>query len=218
MSFAPVHRLIIALLPGPRTQEMADILIEETDRLIARPLPLFVSDGLKMYIQALLRRYHYTREFARTGKPGRPRKPLQLPLQELKYAQVMKKRRNGRVVRVEKRIIFGSPDDIPRSEISTSHIERQNLTLRQENHRLERKTLGYSKDDAWLGYQCTFYRTHCNFVRTNDALKIPVEPPRGTNLRRKYQKRTPLMSLGITDHVWSLDELLRYPYHKTSTN
>lgn len=219
VSFAPEHSLLLAIYVGPRTRECADAIVEQTsERIDEDELPLFVSDGLKHYINALLEKYHYMKEFPRTGKRGRPRKPIQIPLPELKYAQVVKKRKKGRVVSVEKRIVFGKKEDIPESEISTSYIERQNLTLRQENNRLTRKTLGFSKEDVWLDYQAAFYMTYYNFVRTHDALKIPMETRLHGNVWRKYQKRTPMMSIGVTDHVWSMVELLRFPYHKTSTH
>lgn len=163
--------------------------------------PLFVTDGRKQYINVLLKKYHYTIEFPRTGKRGRPRKPKQMPLPELRYAQVVKKRKKGRVVNVEKRIIFGDAENIPDNEICTSYIERQNLTLRQENHRLGRKTLGYSKEDIWLYYQAVFYMANYNFVRTNDALKIPMKRRVNGRVWQKYQYRTPAMSAGITNHV-----------------
>ncbi len=219
VSYAPEHSLLLAIHVGPRTKEYAGAIVEQTgERIDEDRLPLFVSDGLKLYISALLERYHYVNEFPRTGKRGRPRKPIQIPLPELKYAQVVKKRKKGKVVGVEKRIIFGKKEDIPESEISTSYIERQNLTLRQENNRLTRKTLGFSKEDAWLDYQAVFYMTHYNFARTHDALKTPMETRIHKRVWRKYQRRTPMMSIGITDHVWSMDELLRFPYHKTSTD
>lgn len=219
VSFAPEHRLILAIYVGPRTRESADAVVEQTsERIDEDVLPLFVSDGLKLYIKALLKKYHFTKEFPRTSKRGRPRKPIQIPLLDLKYAQVVKKRKKGRVVAVEKRIVFGKKEDIPESEICTSYIERLNFTLRQENNRLTRKTLGFSKEDAWLDYQAIFYMTYYNFVRTHDALKIPMETRIHEKVWRKYQKRTPMMSIGITEHVWSMDELLRFPYHKISTN
>jgi len=156
-------------------------------------------------------------EFPKTGNPGRPRQPIQVLLSELRYAQVVKTRIGGRIVDIRKRIVYGREEEIAKSEISTSYIERQNLTLRQENNRLTRKTLGYSKNDNWLGYQAVFYMTHYNFVRTHDGLKIPkVEPVQG-KVYRKYKKQTPMMSLGVTNHVWSLRELLQFPYYKIST-
>jgi len=92
-------------------------------------------DGRKYYAQALLDRYSCIKEFPGTGKPGRPRKPKQMPLQELKYALIVKKE-CGILVNIEKRI-----KDIDYFLISTPHTEQQNLTLRQDKNRLTGKTL-----------------------------------------------------------------------------
>lgn len=219
VSFAPEYRLFVSIQVGPRTQESAEAIIEKTgERIDEDNLPLFVSDGLKFYTNALLNRYHYTIDFPKTGKRGRPRNPLPMPLPELKYAQVVKNRKMGRVVSVEKRIVFGDKKNIPESEISTSLIERQNLTLRQENNRLTRKTLGFSKSDVWLDYQAVFYMAYFDFVRPHYALRIPIETGVHGNPQQKFQRRTPMMSIGITDRIWTLNELLTYPYHKISTN
>ena len=219
MSFAPEHRLILATHTGPRTKASADAIVKSTgERLDEEHLPLFVSDGLKLYSTALLDRYHYIHVFPRTGNRGRPRKPVKCPLPELRYAQVVKNRQGSRVVSVDKRIVFGMKKEIPESDICTSLIERQNLSLRQENHRLARKTLGFSKEDIWLSYQTVLHMAHHNFVRTHLSLKKPIKIHVRGNVWKKYRSQTPMMSIGITDHVWTLDELLRFPYHKTSTN
>ena len=73
-------------------------------------------------------------EYPRTGKRGRPKKPEIFPLDDLKYAQVVKIRINGLLKKIEKKIIFGN--DIEQSEISTTLLERQNLTFRQDNNRV----------------------------------------------------------------------------------
>jgi len=81
------------------TQKAADIIVEQTcERINEEKLPLFVTDGREYYKQALLDRYGFIKEFSGTGKRGRPRKPEQMPLPELKYAQVVKKRECGKVV------------------------------------------------------------------------------------------------------------------------
>jgi len=56
---------------------------------------------------------------------------------------------------------------------------------------------------------------HHNFVRTHDSLKKPdkKKPIKG-KVWGKYKKQTPMMSIGITDHIWTLKELLTLPYHK----
>ncbi len=218
VSFAPEHRLILATHIGPRTQESAEKLVDITAKRLSNDnLPLFVSDGLKHYEKALLRRYCYIHEFPRTGKPGRPRKPIQLPLPGLNYAQVIKRREKGKVVKVDKRIVFGEENEIPTSDITTSLIERQNLTLRQDNNRLRRKTIGYSKEDIWLHYQNVFYMTYFNLIRSHESLKAPVNEHIKGKVWRKYRKTTPSMSCGITEHRWTLSELLKVHRHKIST-
>ncbi|MDF0591053.1 hypothetical protein [Candidatus Methanocrinis natronophilus] len=91
---------------------MADKVVGITkERLASRPL--FVTDGLKQYTKSLLKHY---------GKLG------------LKYAQVIKFRQGRRLTKVVKKVIFG--DGIDLWKISTSLIERLNLTLRQDNNRI----------------------------------------------------------------------------------
>jgi IS1 family transposase len=62
---------------------------------------------------------------------------------DLKYVQVVKKRKKGKLQKVEKNVIFG--EGIEQSAISTNLIERQNLTFRQENNRVSRKTKDFLK-------------------------------------------------------------------------
>jgi hypothetical protein len=93
-----------------------------------KDIPLFVTDGLKFYRIALLKQYGRLQDFARTGKRGRPRLSRRIPDELLKYAQIIKQRAGCVSKRVEKKAIFG--EDIDPKMISTSYIERQNLTCR----------------------------------------------------------------------------------------
>ncbi len=68
-------------------------------------------------------------EFPRTGKRGRPKKPKIVPVEDLRYAQVIKDREGGRVKEIVRKVIFG--DQIEQNQISTSLLERQNLTFRR---------------------------------------------------------------------------------------
>jgi hypothetical protein len=72
----------------------------------------------------------------------------------LRYAQVIKSKAGGVIREVKKRVIFGK--DIDPKEISTSLVERQNLTLRQEKNRISRKTMSFSKKLSGLDEQMTF--------------------------------------------------------------
>jgi len=109
-------------------------------------------------------------------------------------------------------------ENISPSDITTSHIERQNLTFRQENERLVRKTIGFSKEDYWLNKYMIYYKSFFNFVRPHSGLKLKINQGDEDITNRKYIQRTPMVAAGKTDHIWSMEELLTFPYSKTSVN
>jgi IS1 family transposase len=96
------------------------------------------------------------------------------------------------VVAVAREAVQGVP-----AEISTSYIERSNLTVRMASRRFTRLTNGFSKKLENHMAAVSLYVAHYNFCRVHEALT--------PNMR---QQTTPAMALGITDHVWSIGELL----------
>lgn len=217
IAFAPEHKLFLALVVGPRTQEQADQLIQRTAHVLSGPLPLFCSDGLDQYSVALLDCYCVTKEYPRTGRRGRPRKRKQLPAPDLRYAQVVKRHEGRRLVEVIRKVVYGNPEEIPDQAISTSLLERQNLTIRQDNACLTRKTLAFSKDQDDLRAQLALYIAYANLVRKHRALRLPANEPVQDKTPRRWTPRTPAMAAGRTDHVWSLRELLTYKHYITSS-
>jgi IS1 family transposase len=207
VSFASESRLVIAHAVGERKQYMADKVVETTKKRIVS-VPLFVSDGLKFYTKALLKSYGNLVTFPKTRRRGRPRMPKLVLDADLRYAQVIKSKAGGAIRKVKKKVIFGK--DIDPKDISTSLVERQNLTLRQDNNRISRKTIGFSKKLSELDKQMTLYFAHFNFCRGHGSL-IHLDC-----LGRK-RKSSPAKECGLTDHNWSLRELLTYPYHRIST-
>jgi transposase-like protein len=107
ISFAPEFRLILAAFVGPRTFESALQLIEMTAAIVLG-VPCFFSDGFSCYLSALMDVYHTLKTFPRTGKPGRPRQPVQAPHPDLVYGQVIKKKRKGRLQELIYRVCCGS--------------------------------------------------------------------------------------------------------------
>jgi hypothetical protein len=210
--------LILAVVVGPRSQESATELIDRTAYVLCGQMPLFVSDGLDSYGVALLDRYHVTVTYPPTGKRGRPRCPEKRPHPELRYAQVVKKREGRRLVSVTKKIVYGDSQSIASKDINTSLVERLNLTLRRENSTLQRKALSFAKDEAEFKAHLALQVAYYHFVRPH--LSLREEIPAGSEKRpvRRWQKRTPAMCAKITDHVWSLRELLTFRPYITSTN
>jgi hypothetical protein len=148
MAFAPSWRMVLAFVVGKRIQENANLLLQRVAHVPDQGIPFFTSDQLPEYRTALLQVYGQWVQPARNGHRGRFPQPRRLPPPDLLYAQVVKHRRRGHVVAVTTKVIFGEPDAIaarlaslPTSTtVNTSYVERENLTLRQRNRRVTRKT------------------------------------------------------------------------------
>ncbi len=98
----------------------------------------------------------------------------------------------SRCIGAEKHIVEGNPDP---KQISTSYIERQNLTMRMNMRRFTRLTNAFSKKLQNHMYAIALYFLHYNFVKTHKTLANPYP-------------RTPAMAAGLTDHIWSFEELV----------
>jgi hypothetical protein len=85
----------------------------------------------------------------------------------------------------------GDPDP---DRISTSYVERQNLTMRMGMRRFTRLTNGFSKKVENLAHAVSLHYMFYNFARPHSALK------------QRYP-RTPAMAAGVADHIWSLEEI-----------
>jgi len=221
LAFAPVWRLILAFVVGKRSQESADLLLERVKDVTDDHVPFFTSDQLPEYAAALLHTYGIWVQPERKGSRGRFPQPRLVPGEDLLYAQVVKVREHGRVTQVKSKVVFGKPEAIaiqlansPVSEaINTSFVERDNLTQRQSNRRLTRKTNGFSKEIAWFEKQLWLSTAYYHLVLPHHSLRqlldVP-EPTRGAGSLKKWNLVTPAMAAEITDHVWSTTELLSY--------
>lgn len=186
---------------------LAEPLIAATEaKLAANAWPLWISDGLDAYGTALQARHCVLQTFPRTGRPGRPRRPKLVASPTLRYAQVVKQRDDRhRLVGVSKRVVFG---DVPLDQVHTVYVERQNLNYRHENRRLTRKTMAFSKTAEGLGHQLELHQAHHNLARPHRGLAQRVDVPITGRVRRRWAKRTPAMAAGLTDHVWTMRELM----------
>jgi hypothetical protein len=144
-----------------------------------------------------------------------------LPPQDLIYAIVEKKRSKGRVISINYKVIFGKEEEIQElladsavsAHINTAFVERHNLTLRQHSRRLTRKTNGFSKERNWLERQLHLFFGYYHFCLPHGGLRRKLEyplPTKGNGSLKRWVDLTPAMSAGITDHVWSMQELMNY--------
>jgi IS1 family transposase len=99
---------------------------------------------------------------------------------------------------IDKRVICGEPDE---ALISTSYVERQNLTMRMGMRRFTRLTNAFSRKVENLAHAVSLHYMHYNFCRVYQSLTI-------TRPDGKRVKRTPAMAAGVATHVWSVYELV----------
>jgi len=221
VAFAPVWRLVLAFVIGCRNQHTANLLLKRVVAVTDEHIPFFTSDQLPEYRTALLNAYGQWLQPARNGNRGRLPKPRQVPQPGLLYAQVVKRREKGRVVAVTTKTVFGQAAEIEAylatsttsTTVNTSFVERQNLTLRQHNRRLTRKTNAFSKELSWFEKQLWLCLAYYHLVVPHDSLKqrLPIpEPTRGSGSTRQWQLITPAMAAGLTDHIWTTPELLSF--------
>jgi hypothetical protein len=150
--------------------------------------------------------------------PGRPPVTVKFCLpQGLCYATVHKHRKNGQVVAIEQKQVFGTAEDLKKalnesaasSVVNTSFVERQHATDRGKNARKSRRTYRFSKD--WKVHEAVTYLTlygynFCWCVRT-----LRVQDDDG-----HWRERTPAMAAGLTDHVWTWREWFMRPAIQSS--
>jgi transposase-like protein/IS1 family transposase len=221
VAFAPIWHLVVAFAVGKRTQENANLLVERVAVVSDGHVPFFTSDQLAEYPPALLHTYGTWQQPPRNGTRGRFPSPRRVPAPDLLYAQVVKKREQGRVVEVQSRVVFGSVDQVealltasPVSQtINTSFVERDNLTMRQSNRRLTRRSNGFSKDLTWFEKQLWLSLAYYHFALPHHSLRRALpepQPTRGSGTYKDWQPVTPAMAAGITEHVWTTSELLSY--------
>jgi IS1 family transposase/transposase-like protein len=221
LAFDPLSRLVLAFVIGKRIQANANLLLDRVKDVTDTHIPFFTSDQLPEYDDALLHTYGVLVQPERNGTRGRHPQPRLVPVDDLLYAQVVKIHENGRLKEVKTKVIFGKPEAIAEklanspvsSSINTSFVERDNLTQRQSNRRLTRRTNGFSKEISWFEKQLWLSMAYYHFVLPHHSLRQPLdtpEPTRGTGTPKKWKAVTPAMAAGITDHVWSTSELLSY--------
>jgi len=163
--------------------------------------PPTVSDGLGGIREAMVEVYGKVPEYSGRGRPPTRKQPQP----NWQYLQVVKKRKKGRVVGTRLRVIYGDTKEVLRLlGSSTAYVERTHLTSRQFNSRLVRKTLGYSRIVEMHRATAAWEDIVYNLVRCLKTLRLEVF----NDPIRRWLPRTPAMAAGLTDHIWTVKELL----------
>lgn len=165
--------------------------------------PALASDGWGGVREALVEVYGHVPP----KKPGPGRPPTRKrPQAEWQYLQMVKQRQKGRVVGIEARVIYGDAVGVcERLGEHTAYVERTHLTSRLMNGRLVRKTLGFSKAVDMFSAACIWEDVVYNFARSLKTLRLAVNDG-----CRRWLPRSPGVMAGITDHIWTIEELLTH--------
>jgi IS1 family transposase len=216
----PVTKLLVAIDVGERTQAMAQRVVHHVSQVLAPDCaPLFVTDGFRAYLTALLTHYGQWLQPPRRQVSGRLPKPRWMPLPRLLYAQVIKTTRRRRLVRLTRRVVFGTQEAVEQRlaacgwQINTSFVERANLSIRQHVAAVGRRVATLCKGEDGIRQQLMVYHTYYNFCLPHSSLRQPLPVPditHGSGSATLWRPCTPAMAAGLTDHVWSLKEVLLY--------
>ena len=214
----PESKLLLSVQVGERTLARAQAVLHQLAQLLAPGcVPLLLSDGYLHYLTAIVTHCGCWVQPPRRQATGPAPKPRWMPLPELLYAQVVKTIRRRRIVEVTHRIVFGlqmAVDQVLAAcgwQINTAFVERLNLSLRQRVAAIGRRSAMPCKSEEGRGQQLALFQVYHNFVLPHASLRQALAEPIPTNemgSAKGWQPCTPAMAAGLTDHVWSLREVL----------
>ncbi|MBI4183215.1 MAG: DDE-type integrase/transposase/recombinase [Proteobacteria bacterium] len=171
------RKAIISHVTGKRNEATTRAFVNDVwERIVNRPQ--ITSDGYGPYIEAVAECFGDGADYAQLVKHYAADHSV----------QAARRHSPPQVVRVERMVVSGRPK--PR-HLSTSYVERSNLTLRMQQRRFTRLTNGFSKKLRNHEAAVALYVAHYNLCRVHEALRV-----------------TPAMTLGVTDHIWTIGELI----------
>jgi IS1 family transposase len=169
-------KLIVSYLVGGRDAEWGCQFMEDLSSRISGRIQL-TTDGHRVYAEAVEQAFGAEIDYAMLVKIYGA--PTDAP--ETRYSPAT-------CIGCRTGVLSGQPDP---KHISTSFVERQNLTMRMSMRRFTRLTNAFSKKLENLRHAVAIHYMHYNFCRVHKTLRV-----------------TPAMEAGLTDHIWTLDELV----------
>jgi IS1 family transposase len=168
-------KLIVSYMLGDRGAQTAQTFMQDVASRISNRIQL-TTDGHRVYAEAVENAFGSEIDYAMLVKiyGASNENP------ESRYSPAT-------CIGCRTGVLSGKPDP---KYISTSYVERQNLSMRMGMRRFTRLTNGHSKKIENHGHQVALYFFHYNFCRVHSSLRV-----------------TPAMEAGLTDHVWTLEEL-----------
>jgi len=168
-------KLCVTYHVGDRSRFSAyNFMTDAANRIVGRPQ--ITTDAYRPYLQAIEDAFGTDVDYAQLHKIYGAATP-----DESRYSPAT-------CIGCDMKTVMGDPDP---QYVSTSFVERQNLTMRMSMRRFTRLTNGFSKKLENHGHAVALHYMHYNFCRIHKTLRV-----------------TPAIEAGLTDHVWTLDELV----------
>jgi IS1 family transposase len=188
-------KLVASYSIGDRSRRAAQLFVGDLATRFKNDVQI-TTDGYRVYVDAIAGAFGRDVDYAVLTKIYD-----EVPEGQRRYSP-------PEVVGTKKEVKFGNPDP---AHISTSYVERQNLTMRMGMRRFTRLTNGFSKKIENHIHAVSLHFMHYNYARIHKSLRV-----------------TPAMAAGVSDHVWSLEEIAalvpepvakkRGPYRKKVTD
>jgi IS1 family transposase/transposase-like protein len=177
----PESKLLLAIDVGDRTLALAQRVVHQVAQVLAPDCaPLFLTDGFREYLTALVTHYGHWVQPPRHQTTGPHPKPRWMPVPQLLYAQVVKTVRRRRLVRVRHRVVFGTLETVNAvlaplgCQINTAFVERLNLDIRQHVAAVGRRASTLCKHEAGVRQQLALYHVYHNFCLPHASLRQPL--------------------------------------------
>jgi len=179
-----------------------ELMMQLKHRGHAEKPPAMATDGKGSYREAMVETWGQVPDYAGRGRPPTHKQPGS----DWHYLQVIKERSGNRLIAVHTSVVYGDPEEV-RALLGehTAYVERTQLTSRQMNARLVRKSLSYSKQLRLLRAASSWEDWIYHLTRPVKTLLVKLPVCYG---QRLWQARTPAMAAGLTDHIWTVKELL----------
>ena len=172
-------KLVASWLVGPRDFYSARIFVEDLEGRLANRVQI-TTDGYRPYLTAVPESFRGQVDY------GMLVKHYATPSAETEAAR---RYSPTKCIGAERQVVTGNPHE---SKISTSHIERQNLTMRMQMRRCTRPTNAFSKKAENHAHAVALHFMHYNFCRIHKTLRI-----------------TPAMAACVTDKLWEITDMVR---------
>jgi IS1 family transposase len=178
-------KLAVSWFVGPRSQESAGAFMRNVASRLAHRVQL-TTDGIHMYLTAVENAFGWNgTDFAQLVKVYGPAPETTA---QRRYSP-------AECIGAEKHRVMGNPD---MEKVSTSFVERSNLTMRMQMRRFTRLTNAFSKKAENHAHAVSLHFMFYNYCRPHLTL----------TKAKKGIKTTPTMACGLTDHVWTVEEIL----------